>query len=250
MQSRAVKGHVPVARITALSAGVVLALIAFLVPMEAFGMYHMFAVHMAQHLLLSLAAPPLILLSIVPESLFRFLARHRTLARCLQYLTMPVVAAIIFNGNIWLWHAPPLMAAMMGSAVLHVITNLLYLVTGLLFWWPLLDLYPEEARRLVIGKKLAYLFFSDMPMMLIGAGMTFARPLYSFMMSNPTMYMVVTADDQQLAGLLMWVVGGVFLLVVVSSILFLRWMLAQEKGQQEREQEFSDEMFDETPLTR
>jgi len=50
------------------------------------------------------------------------------------------------------------------------------------------------------------------------------------------MHMMVTAADQQLGGLLMWVVGSLFLLVFVSSILFLRWMFQQEKEQQEREQ--------------
>jgi len=50
------------------------------------------------------------------------------------------------------------------------------------------------------------------------------------------MHMMVTAADQQLGGLLMWVVGSLFLLVFVSSILFLRWMFQQEKEQKAREQ--------------
>src|SRR5262249_8382127 len=80
------------------------------------------------------------------------------------------------------------------------------------------------------------LFFSDMPMMLLGAGMTFSAPLYSFDMTNPTMHMVITAEDQQLAGLLMWIVGSIFF-IVLASIFFLRWMLQQERAQQAREME-------------
>ena len=230
-----------IGRPVALIAGIILTMIAFLVPMDVFGMTHMFTVHMSQHLLLSLAAPPLILLSIAPESLSRFLAHRPALARGLKYITLPIVAAVLFNGNIWIWHAPVLMQAMMSSVLLHNITNLLYLLTGLLFWWPLLDIPPQGVSLDSIGKKLAYLFFSDMPMMLIGAGLTFAKPLYSFTMSAPMMHMTVTADDQQLGGLLMWVVGGVFLYAVVASILFLRWMLQQERKQREEEEELFDE---------
>jgi putative membrane protein len=221
--------------------GLFLAMLACLMPMDIFGMNYMFSVHMAQHLLLSLVAPPLILLALTQERLGRFLDRHRMFARCLSYLTNPFVASGIFNANIWIWHAPVLMQIMMANALVHGIVDLLYLLTALLFWLPLFDLLPEEMHPLSIGKKLIYLFFSDMPMMLIGAGLTFSPPLYSFTMTHPSMQMRVTAFDQQLAGLLMWVVGGVFLLVVVSSILFLRWMLTQEKKQQERDLALADD---------
>jgi cytochrome c oxidase assembly factor CtaG len=55
-------------------------------------------------------------------------------------------------------------------------------------------------------------------------------------MTNPTMHMIVTAGDQQLAGLLMWIVGSIFF-IVLASIFFLRWMLQQEKAQQARDLE-------------
>lgn len=247
MQTHISKEQALNARVASCISGGLLVIIAFLVPMDIFGMYHMFAVHMIQHLLLSLAAPPLILLSVTRKSLFRFFHHYPTLARCIQYLTIPFVASALFNGNIWIWHAPLLMQVMMSSALLHDITNLLYLLTGLIFWLPLFDLLPEEMHPLSVGKKLVYLFFSDMPMMLIGAGMTLSAPLYSFTMTDPPMHMMVTAEDQQLGGLLMWVVGGVFLLVIVSSILFLRWMLQQEKKQQEIDWTLADEVPDEYP---
>jgi cytochrome c oxidase assembly factor CtaG len=242
MQTQTGKGTTLNARGIASIAGIFLAILACLMPMDIFGMNYMFSVHMAQHLLLSLATPPLILLALTRERLGRFLDRHHTFARCLRYLTNPFVASGIFNANIWIWHAPPLMQIMMANALIHAIVDLLYLSTALLFWLPLFDLLPEEMHPLSIGKKLIYIFFSDMPMMLIGAGLTFSPPLYTFTMTNPPMHMTVTPIDQQIGGLLMWVVGGVFLLVIVSSILFLRWMLAQERKQQEQEEALDDDI--------
>jgi cytochrome c oxidase assembly factor CtaG len=60
-------------------------------------------------------------------------------------------------------------------------------------------------------------------------------------MTNPSMHMIITADDQQLGGLFMWIVGSIFF-IVLASIFFLRWMLQQEKVQQAREiAQFSEE---------
>lgn len=217
-----------------LSAGIILLLVTFGVPMDIIGMYHMFSVHMVQHLLLSLAIPPLLILSIPKWYLSRFFQEHQRFTRVFRGLTYPLVSGLVFNATIWFWHAPPLLSAMMSNTGLHILANLLYLVTGLLFWWPLVNPIPEQMHGLSLGAKLAYLFFSDMPMMLLGAGMTFSTPLYSFDMSNPTMHMLVTTQDQQVGGLFMWVVGSIFF-IVIASILFLRWMLHQEKEQQARE---------------
>jgi Predicted membrane protein len=223
-------------------AGSVIALLALLMPMELLGMDHMFTAHMIQHLLLSLIVPPLLLLGIVPEQLRHLFAQQKGVARIIGYATNPFVASLLFNATIWLWHAPPLMQAMMGNTGIHIFSDLTYLLTGLLFWWPLVDPLRDKQHTLPLGGKLAYLFFSDMPMMLIGAGMTFMAPLYAFDMTNPTMHMVITAQDQQLGGLLMWVAGSIFF-IIIASVIFLRWMLLQEKEQiqQEIEQEQEEE---------
>jgi cytochrome c oxidase assembly factor CtaG len=246
MQKRAIDEQFGSRHILTLIAGLIASLIALLVPMDILGMYHMFTVHMVQHLLLSLAAPPLFILSVPPAYLRRFSDRHKGIARVASLLTTPFIASALFNGNLWIWHAPPMLQIMMSNTAVHVFANILYLATGLLFWWPLLNPMQDTRRALSLGGKLAYLFFSDMPMMLLGAGMTFSGPLYSFDMTNPTMHMVVTAADQQLGGLLMWIVGSIFF-IVLASIFFLRWMIQQEKVQQAREiaQDSAEEEYEE-----
>jgi putative membrane protein len=212
--------------------GLGLAMLALLVPMEVLGMNCVFTVHMAQHLLLSLAVPPLLLIGL-PAGLFRALFSHPSCQRALHWLTCPFVASALFNGTIWLWHAPTLIFLMMAQPGLHLFANLLYLATGLLFWWPLFSPLQGKQGPLPLGGKLAYLFFSDMPMMLLGAGLTFASPVYTMPMGlQAQASMTVLASDQQLGGLLMWVGGGIFLYVVVGSGLFLQWMLRQERLEQ------------------
>lgn len=209
---------------------IIVSLVALFIPMDIFGMNFMFSVHMIQHLLLSLIAPPLFLLSIPPQRIRPLLDQHSGMKRAVMFLTLPVIASVLFNANIWLWHAPPLFQAMMASELLHLLVDILYLLTGCIFWWPLLNPDQNEKRVLPLGGLLAYIFFSDMPMMLIGAGMTFSPPLYTIPMTHPTMQMIVTPQDQQLGGLLMWVASSIFL-IIIASVFFLRWMLRQEKAQ-------------------
>jgi putative membrane protein len=242
VQNGTVGEQVISARMIAFILGIIIILIALVVPMDIFGMYYMFTVHMIQHLLLSLAAPPLLLLSIPPLRFRQLLGRHNRIEQGIRVLTIPFVSSALFNGNLWIWHAPAILQAMMSNSGLHACADLLYLVTGFLFWWPLLNPIEEGRYVLSLGGKLAYLFFSDMPMMLLGAGMTFSAPLYSFYMTNPPMQMVVTAEDQQLGGLLMWIVGSIYF-IVLASIFFLRWMLQQEKMQQAKEVERDAEML-------
>ncbi len=217
------------AQVGAFFAGLGLATLALLTPMDMLGMDYVFSVHMAQHLLLSLAAPPLLIIGL-PIGLFRSLFSRPWSARILRWLTRPFVASVLFNGNIWLWHAPVLIFLMMAHPELHLFANLLYVSTGFLFWWPLCSPLEGKDGPLSLGGKLAYLFFSDMPMMLLGAGLTFSQPLYTMPMGTQAQAsMAVLASDQQIGGLLMWVVGGLFLYIVVASSLFLRWMLQQER---------------------
>ena len=216
---------------------IVVLLVALIVPMDIFGMNFLFTIHMIQHLLLSLIAPPLLLLSIPPQHIRQFLNHHQGIHRGLLQATTPIVASLLFNGNIWLWHAPSLFQAMMSHTALHTGANLLYLATGCLFWWPLLNPEQDVQRALPLGGLLAYLFFSDMPMMLIGAGMTFSAPLYSFSMTTLSTQMSVNPQDQQLGGLLMWVASSIFF-ILIASIFFLRWMLQQERVQQIQEAEW------------
>jgi len=81
VQNHAVGEQVRSARMIAFILGISIILIALVVPMDIFGMYSMFTVHMIQHLLLSLAVPPLLILSIPPGHLRQILGAHARIER-------------------------------------------------------------------------------------------------------------------------------------------------------------------------
>jgi hypothetical protein len=73
-----------------------------------------------------------------------------------------------------------------------------------------------------------------MPMVLLGAGLTFVPPLYAPYLAAPRIWGISAATDQQIGGLIMWVPANI-LVIVLMSVLFIRWMLDQERRQAERE---------------
>jgi cytochrome c oxidase assembly factor CtaG len=213
--------------------GVLVIFFALASPLDALGDDYLFSAHMAQHMLLSLVGPPLMLAGI-PGWLLRPLLRNRIIFRMGKWLTFPFVAFILFNADIWIWHAPPVYEAALASDSLHFIEHITFLVTGFIFWWPILS-QSEELPALPIGGRILYIFLGDMPMVLLGAGLTFTPPLYTWYINQTVRaYGLSAATDQQLGGLAMWVPGSI-LLIVIMSILFISWMRQQDVKQRERD---------------
>jgi putative membrane protein len=219
----------PFAQGLAFFIGVDMLFLALVSPLDTIGDSYLFSAHMVQHLLLSLFAPPLVI-SGLPAWLFQPLLSRRVPFTIGKWLTQPVFTSVLFSANLWIWHAPPLYNATLVNPPLHILSHLLYMGTGLLFWWPILSPLTEGWPPLSLGGKLAYIFFSDMPMVLLGAGLTFTPPLYALYQHAPRIFGLSAAVDQQLGGLIMWIIGSIFLIVMVS-VIFLRWMLQQEKSQ-------------------
>ena len=217
-------------------------------PLDKLADDYLFSAHMVLHLLLSFAGAPLMVLGL-PGWLVAPLLRNRVMLRIGQFFTMPILTAVLFNANLWFWHAPPIYNAMIVNLPLHIVSHLLFITTGVLFWWPILSPMQEVLPPLSIGKKMAYLFFSDMPMVLLGAGLTFVPPLYARYIHAPRIWGLTPETDQQLAGLLMWIPGSIFFIVIVS-VLFLQWMQAQDTQQRAEDATLYDDDDEEIEIER
>ncbi|GAC1424063.1 MAG: cytochrome c oxidase assembly protein [Ktedonobacteraceae bacterium] len=217
-------------------------------PLDRLADDYLFSAHMVLHLLLSFAGAPLMVLGI-PGWLVAPLLRNRTVLKIGQFFTMPILTGVLFNANLWFWHAPPIYNAMIVNLPLHITSHLLFITTGVLFWWPILSPMEEGLPPLSIGRKMAYLFFSDMPMVLLGAGLTFVPPLYVRYIHVPRLWGLSPETDQQLAGLLMWIPGSIFFIVIVS-ILFLQWMQDQDAKQRTDEATLYDDNDEEIEIER
>jgi cytochrome c oxidase assembly factor CtaG len=215
--------------------GMFIMFLALVSPLDELGDSYLFSAHMLQHLCLTMVGPPLLLIG-TPAWMVKPLLRNRAIFLIAKFFTYPAIAFFLFNADFWLWHAPPLYNATLENQSIHILEHLTFIVFGVLNWWPIYSPLEEGLPRLSFGGRILYLFLSGMPMVALGAGLTFAPPLYAPYLAAPRIWGLSPATDQQLGGLIMWVPVNIAYIVMVS-IIFIRWMQKQEAKQMQEETE-------------
>lgn len=174
-----------------------------------------FAAHMAQHMLLIGVAAPLLAVSRVAVP---FMKGRSMIARPLLALASPPVAFAVHGAVIWLGHLPSLLEASLDAQWMHALQHLAFVASAALFWWSLLARGRRNA-----GASALWMLATLIHTGLLGALLTFApRPLY-------TSYGI---EDQQLAGLLMWIPGGLCYLVAGLACAAL-WLAGRHRPRDE-----------------
>ncbi|HEY1353025.1 MAG TPA: cytochrome c oxidase assembly protein [Ktedonobacteraceae bacterium] len=212
--------------------GVALMLLALISPLDELGDDYLFSAHMLQHLCLTTFGPPLLLAGTPAWMLTRLLER-RAIFVVLKGLTLAPLAFLLYNADFLIWHLPTLYNATLENETIHLCEHLTFIVFGLLSWWPILSPAPRLP-PLWLGGQILYIFLMGMPAVLLGAGLTFAQPLYAPYLGAPIIWGISHTLDQQLGGLIMWVPVNLFY-IVIMSVLFLRWMQRQEAREQAAE---------------
>ena len=211
-----------------LGAGVLL--LALVSPLDELSDRYFFSAHMLQHLLLSLVAPPLLLLG-TPGWILRPLLRRPRLAQVMRILTTPWVAFASFNIVFLAWHLPILYEATLHNESIHILEHLLFIATGVLNWWPILSPLPELPRLSPAGQ-LLYLFLEAVPGMVLGALIVFApNVLYPTYADALRPLGLDPMADQQIAGQVMWMLGGFIYLAALAAV-FFAWLGREERAEQ------------------
>jgi putative membrane protein len=213
--------------------------LALLSPIGTFGSLLM-SMHMIQHLLLVMIAAPLLLLGapMLPmlwafslrtrRRLGRLLHRSHPVHRFFAFLTRPSVALPILVLVILVWHYPPLYDAAQGRTLTHDLEHFSFLAAALLFYWPLI--HPTGSpRRMSYGAGILYLFPAKITGFVVGASLSMAQtPWYQTYINAPRLWGLSALEDQQLAGLIMWVFGG--LLYIVPLLILVVKMIHEDEG--------------------
>lgn len=199
-------------QIACFAAGMAMLVLALVWPLDALSGVS-FAAHMGQHMLLIALAPPLLVLG-APLAPFAAMAPLRRLLTGIarSRLTRPSIAFTVHAVTIWAWHAPRLFQAAVRSEGLHALEHLTLLASALLFWWSLL--HVVRTQPIGYGASAVLLLLTMLHTGLLGALLTFApQPLYPVYADASPVLGLTPLEDQQLAGLIMWVAGGIFYLV-------------------------------------
>jgi putative membrane protein len=210
------------------AAGLVALAVALVSPVDAMG-GALFAAHMTQHLLLvAIAAPLLVLGDVATATLWALPLRARRavgrawrdahrLRRAWRALLHPAAAWTLHVAAMWAWHAPTAYEGALRSPLVHALEHASFFATALLFWWVLL---APRRRPLAFGATTLYLFGAALQGTVFGALVTLApRPWYPAYAATTMPWGLTPLEDQQLAGLLMWIPAGlVYLAALVPPL--------------------------------
>lgn len=199
--------------------------------------------HMVQHVVLVAVAPPLLMLgapmAVMAAALPRqwhdaLVGRARRLPANVtgRRLGSPLSAAALYGAAIWLWHVPLFYQAALLSEALHLLQYAVLIATGLLYWRALIATAtrdPEGHGGAIVASVVTTIHTG-----LLGALLTFApAPWYPLIAARAATWGLTPLQDQQLAGLIMWVPMG-FIYLISSVCLAAVWLKAIERSGKRR----------------
>lgn len=218
--------RIPWPRVASFFAGALVMLAALTSPLDV-AANRLLSMHMLQHVVLSTVGPPLVLLGL-PATMVRRALGGGVLIRIARALTLPYVAAVLFILNMWVWHVPPIYETALDHLPVHIAMHILFMGTGLLFWWPVVSPMPE-VNRVGPGARLLYLFVTGFPMGILALLLVSSSAvIYDFYARAPKLWGVSPLIDQQVAGVIMGSLGEAASFIAFS-LLFWRYLGSAEE---------------------
>jgi putative membrane protein len=196
----------------------------------------LFVAHMLEHELVMVVAAPLIALArpygamlwALPQpwrSGIGTLTRRAAGSRPWLAIGNAWSATVLHAVALWAWHAPALYNAVLVDTTMHRLQHLSFFFTALLFWWTLL---VPRGRQAGYGIAVLCLFFTVLHSGFLGILLTMSKHLWYARQAALAVHWGLTPlEDQQLAGLLMWVPGG---LIYTAAALALAGLWIAQTG--------------------
>jgi len=194
---------------------------------------HLFTAHMIEHELLMAVAAPLLAVSKPLGAFMRALRKplrkaltkgaHSAPVRAFwRWLMDPTVATLLHGVALWVWHIPYLFDATVGNELVHRLQHVSFLSSALIFWWALF-----RGRRADLGVGAIHVFATMVHMSLLGALFALSpRLLFPVQTAYAPQFGLTPLEDQQLAGLVMWVPAGTIYAGVAIAMVGL-WLSPQ-----------------------
>ena len=225
---RQVPSRYPISRLISFLAGLTAIYMSLASPLDAFASFLLTA-HMVQHLLLTMVAPPLLLLGAPQLPLLCGLPRRFAsqvlgpfllwplLKSFLHRLMHPVVCWVLFVLSNIVWHIPDFYELALRSPGWHKFEHFCFLATALLFWWHVIQPWPSHPYW-PRWAMIPYLLLADLQNTALAGFLSFydrvAYPSYA----NAPRLGVEPLSDQATAGAIMWVPGSIAFIVPAALI--------------------------------
>ncbi len=236
-------------RLASYTGGMLVLALALLSPIAVLS-GQLFSIHMVQHLLLMMVAPPLILLAnpfptflwALPTPMrtavataFRrlavWLARDAILSRSLLKAIAPGSAWALYVLIFFAWHDGNAYSLALRFGAVHGLEHFTFIGAALLFWWHVTGAAPRLHPKPAQWLRVAYVLAMIPPNMLLGVALSFAQtPIYPYYESVPRLYGLSVLDDQVWGGLIMWIPGSMMYVIAALALLARLLASAEQKA--------------------
>lgn len=217
--------------------GMWLLAMAFVSPVGVLSDGYLFSAHMVQHLILLLAVPACVLLSLPQQSAAAWF-RRPGFDRVGRLLAVAWLGWICGVGAMWFWHVPTLCSAATQRTSLGIVRDVSLVLAGIAFWWPIYA--PCERYRLYPLSGIVYLFSACLGCTLLGVYITFspisvcpafADPVDRLGILNSLYDVGFTPEvDQRVGGLMMWVPPCMLYVGAIISLLSRWYSMTSEES--------------------
>lgn len=180
-------------------------------PFHVVGEAYLMMAHMVTMLLATTFAPPLLLLGL-PRGFLDWALSFPVVKRIWAFVTKPVITLVLFNLIFFLWHNPSIYDNAITNEAIHYFQYATLLVSGILFWWPLVNkslVLPRIRPLAVMGYTFGTIVIQTV---LFGPIMILEEPLYQTYLHVPRLLPLTPLQDQQLGHLMMEVTSPMMLL--------------------------------------
>jgi len=195
-------------------------------PIHDISEQHLLSMHMVQHMLFALVAPPLLLAGI-PTWLYEALLTGRRVLPVARVVLNPLVAILAINMTLVITHLPHVVDYALYHHWFHFLVHATIVSASLMMWWPIITKVPSLP-QLNYPYQMAYLFVQSLIPAVIGSFITFSStPVYEFYEQAPRMWGIDPVQDQQIAAFVMKVIGSLILWGFIA-VVFFKWYAREE----------------------
>ena len=236
-------------RLASYTGGLLILALALLSPIDVLS-GQLFSIHMVQHLLLMMVAPPLLLLAnpfptflwLLPNNprtavaaafrrLTAWLTAQNILSQAVRKATSPASAWALYVLIFFAWHDGNAYSLALRFPTVHGLEHFTFVGAALLFWWHVTGaaprIHPKPAQWMRVGYVLAMI----PPNLLLGVTLSFAEtPIYPYYESVPRLYGLSVMDDQVWGGLIMWIPGSMMYVIAALALLARLLVSAEHKA--------------------
>ena len=223
-------GNVRVERnqVVLFSLGLLSLFIVLVTPLAELSNEYLLSAHIIQVMVVTLIAVPLMLLG-TPEWMLRPLFRAKLMDRIMRVASKPMWCFLIFTGILVALHLTYVYNLILENELLYHLEHWVYFIAAVFLWWPSLSPLKEYPRLSYAGQML-YVIINTFPSAILGIFITFEGDLlYEKYASAPLVWGLSHEADQEIAGLTMWVGGGTYFLLLLTTVFFV-WFDRDEKG--------------------